>query len=242
MKNILSKERISKKGLYKNYLKKNDIYFKKPYNAPNVESFVFRFYGRILVHDFNITGRKKESILDFGSGRGGNLSLFHKLGFNIFGVDIAKKDINIAKKMFPSRKDNFKVINPKPNENIEFFKNKKFNVVISIQTLNFLSNTDMDKAIKSLYNNMKKGGVIYATLCADTHYYKKHAKYVKNGLWNVKFNNGRVKYDLMYNFTKNKSDVKKIFKIFKPLYIDSYDLQFRNEGSEKRFTFCGIKE
>ena len=24
----------------------------------------------------------------------------------------------------------------------------------------------MDKAIKSLYNNMKKGGVIYATLCA----------------------------------------------------------------------------
>ena len=94
------------------------------------------------------------------------------MGFNIFGVDIAKKDIKIAKKIFPSKKDNFKVINPKPNENIEFFRNKKFDVVISIQTLNFLSDTDMDKAIKSLYNNMKKGGVIYATLCADTQYYK----------------------------------------------------------------------
>ena len=46
----------------------------------------------------------------------------------------------------------------------------------------------------------------------------------------------------LYNFTKNKSHVKKRFKLFKPLYIDSYDLQFRNEGSEKRFTFCGIKE
>ena len=92
------------KRLYKNYLKKNDTYFKKPYNAPNVESFVFRFYVYHLVHDFNITGRRKEEILDFGSGRGGNLNFFHKLGFNIFGADIAKKDIKIAKKYFLLRK------------------------------------------------------------------------------------------------------------------------------------------
>ena len=35
----------SKKKLFKNYLKKNDAYFTHAYEAPNVESFIFRFYG-----------------------------------------------------------------------------------------------------------------------------------------------------------------------------------------------------
>ena len=36
--------------------------------------------------------------------------------------------------------------------------------------------------------------------------------------------------------------MKKKFKLFKPVYIDYYDSSFRNEGSEKRYTFLGIKE
>ena len=38
-----------------------------------------------------------------------------------------------------------------------------------------------------------------------------------------------------------KTTWKERFKLFKPIYIDSYDMQFRHEGSEKRYTFCGIK-
>ena len=112
--------------------------------------------------------------------------------------------------------------------------------MISIQTLlNFLSDTDMDKAIKSLYNNSEKG-VIYATLCADTHYYKKYAKYVKNGLWNVKFDNGRVKYDLMYNFTKIKSCKKDLnyLNLF-ILIVMIYNLEMKDL---KKDLLCGIKE
>ena len=52
------KKKIQKKTRV-NYLNKNSKYWEKGYHAPNVESFVFRFYGRILVHDFNITGKKK---------------------------------------------------------------------------------------------------------------------------------------------------------------------------------------
>ena len=43
----------TKKKTRINYLNKNSKYWEKGYHAPNVESFVFRFYGRILVNDFN---------------------------------------------------------------------------------------------------------------------------------------------------------------------------------------------
>ena len=31
-------------------------------------------------------------------------------------------------------------------------------------------------------------------------------------------------------------------KLFKPIFIDSYDIQARHEGSEKRYAFVGVKE
>ena len=232
----------SKEKKFKEYYNKNAIYFSNTYDAPNVESFIFRFYGRILAHDFKITGHKKEKVFDFGCGRGGNLNFFHKKGFKVYGVDIAKKEIAAAKKIMPSRKNFFKVIDPNPESNRVFFEKEKFDIVISIQTIMFLSDTDIRKVVENLYNNMKKGGIIYVSMCAYSHYYRKHAKYVKDGLWNVKFNNGRVKYDIFCNYTKNKDHMKRRFKMFKPLYVDSYDMQFRHEGSEKRYTFCGVKE
>ena len=40
-----------------NYLKKNqELWNKGRYEAPNVENFIFRFYGRILKFDYGIDG------------------------------------------------------------------------------------------------------------------------------------------------------------------------------------------
>jgi hypothetical protein len=51
---------------------KNNInYWDGRYYAPNVESFIFRFYGRILKHDFGIDGSNQEKVFDFGCGEGG---------------------------------------------------------------------------------------------------------------------------------------------------------------------------
>ena len=117
-----------------------------------------------------------------------------------------------------------------------------FDVVISIQTLDFMSNTDFNKAIKCIYNNMKPGAKIFASMNAWDMYYKNHSSYMGDGLWHVKFDNGRVKYDLGLNFTKDKDEMRDKFSLFKPIYLDHYDHSFREEGSEKRFTFFGIKE
>jgi len=224
------------------YLGTNADYWDGRYNAPNVESFIFRFYGRILKFDYGIDGSKHERILDFGCGEGGALNYFDKLGFNCFGVDIAKNDVEAARKVMPHVAHQLKLIDRKPDENLQFFPGEKMDVVISIQTLDFLSNTDFDTAIKCIYNNMKPGAKIYASMNGWDMYYRKHAEYSGDGLWHVKFKTDRVDYDLYLNFVKDKDDLKQRFKLFKPVYLDHYDSSFRHEGSEFRYTFFGIKE
>ena len=81
-----------------NYLEKNALFWSGAYASPNVESFIFRFYGRILKFDYGIDGSSHERLLDFGCGQGGALSYFDKLGFNCFGVDIASNDIEAARR------------------------------------------------------------------------------------------------------------------------------------------------
>jgi hypothetical protein len=51
-----------------------------------------------------------------------------------------------------------------------------------------------------------------------------------------------VDYDLSYNFVKSKEEMKNKFSLFKPIYLDYYDASFREEGSEFRYTFFGVKE
>ena len=223
------------------YLDTNAEYWDGRYDAPNVESFIFRMYGRILRFDYGIDGSNHEKILDFGCGQGGALNYFDKLGFNCFGVDIAKNDIAVARQLMPHRADQLKVIDPTPVRGQSYFDDQ-MDVVISIQTLDFLSNTDFQVVIRNLFDNMKPGGKIYASMNGWDMYYRKNAEYADDGLWHVKFNNGRVDYDLFLNFVKDKDEMREKFSLFKPVYIDHYDSSFREEGSEFRYTFFGIKE
>jgi len=224
------------------YLEKNQQYWDGRYTAPNVESFIFRMYGRILRFDYGIDGSKHESVLDFGCGEGGALHFFDRQGFNCYGVDIAKNDIATAQKTLPHIAGHFRVVDPTPDPNLVFFDGVKFDVVISIQTLDFLSNSDFDKAIRCIYNNMKPGAKIYASMNGWPMYYRNHATPAEDGLWHVKFKTERVDYDLYLNFVKDKAEMKEKFKLFKPVYLDYYDSSFREEGSEFRYTFFGIKE
>lgn len=223
------------------YLETNAEYWEGEYDAPNVENFIFRMYGRILKHDYGIDGSNHERVLDFGCGQGGALHFFDKHGFDVYGVDIARNDIAAAQKRMPHVADHFKIISPEPDENQLFFGGE-MDVVISIQTLDFLSNRDFEKAIRCLYSNMKPGAKIYASMNGWQMYYRQNAKYADDGLWHVQFDNGRVNYDLYLNFVKDKDEMREKFKLFKPVYLDHYDSSFREEGSEFRYTFFGIKE
>jgi len=97
-----------------NYLKENYNYWEKGYEADNVESQVFRVYGRIFRAQFGLDGSKKEKLLDFGCGCGAALEFFFKKGFDVYGVDISAVDIERCKARMPQISDHFAVIEPKP--------------------------------------------------------------------------------------------------------------------------------
>jgi SAM-dependent methyltransferase len=230
----------------------NIDYWSGRYYAPNVESFIFRFYGRILKFDFGIDGANHEKIFDFGCGEGGALKFFHDNGFEVFGVDIAERDIQEAQKTLSSgRKQDktsahFELIEPHPVPNQRYFDSihqgkEWIDVAISIQTLDFLSDSDCEVVLQNIYSQMKKGSIIYASFNGYQMYYRNHAEYIGDGLWHVKFSNDRVSYDINYNFVESREKLIEKFHMFIPKYIDYYDSSFRNEGSEFRWTFTGTK-
>lgn len=223
------------------YLAQNARYWAGLYDAPNVESFIFRFYGRILKFDYGINGSNHERLLDFGCGQGAALCYFDRLGFECSGVDIAENDIAVARQRLPHRAANLAVVDPQPDANAVFFEGG-FDIVISIQTLDFLSNTDFAAAITCLWRNMKPGAKIYASMNGWDMYYRRHGTYTGDGLWRVKFQTDRLNYDLFLNFVRDKDEMRQKFSLFKPIYLDHYDSSFREEGSELRYTFFGIKE
>lgn len=223
------------------YLATNARYWAGSYEAPNVESFIFRFYGRILKFDYGIDGSAHERLLDFGCGQGAALRYFDRLGFNCYGVDIAPNDIAVAKQAMPHIADHLQLIEKEPDAT-RVFLGQPFDIVISIQTLDFLSNSDFNTAIRCIYNNMKPGAKIYASMNGYANYYRCNSTYAGDGLWNVRLKTDRLDYNLFLNFVKDKAEMKERFALFKPVYIDFYDSSFRHEGSEFRYTFFGIKE
>jgi cyclopropane fatty-acyl-phospholipid synthase-like methyltransferase len=224
-----------------NYLSKNKEYYDKGYEAENVESYVFRAYGRIFKHDFGLDGSKGEKLLDFGCGSGASLKFFKSKGFNVYGVDISEVDIQRAQSRMSDIKENFLVIPPKPSANDLFFGGQ-FDVVISIQTLYFLSNSDLQVRLKTLYDMMKPGALIYASMMGTQAYFSKYATPAEDGLSKIEFSNDRISYkDFYVNLIKNKRDLEEKFSIFKKVYIGYYDRDYRNEGSEFHYTFTGQK-
>lgn len=228
----------------------NEKYWSNRYLAPNVESFIFRFYGRILKHDFGMDGKNHENVFDFGCGQGGALGFFHNLGFKVFGADIALNDIKEAKERITSDSgtSNFEVISPNPKIGERYFQSLNLeaqwiDVAISIQTLDFLTDSDCQIVLQNIYSQMRPGGVIFASFNGTKNYYYNHSQAIPNGdgLRHVKFSNNRVNYDLLLNFCSSEDEMVKKFSMFTPKYVDFYDSSFRNEGSEFRYTFCGVK-
>jgi len=228
--------------MHSSYLDANKKYWEQAiYDAINPESFVFRTYGRVFVYEFGIDGSRKERLLDFGCGSGGNLRFYKEKGFDVYGIDISEIDIGRCKERMPDIKDHFKTIKPEPRRDDIFFGGK-FDVVVAIQTLYYLSNTHLEERLLSLYNQMNDGAIIFATMMGKNFYYDNSAEY-KDGLRKVDFQLPRFAVkDNYINFVFSKEELEKKFHLFKKRHIGFYDYKYREEeGSEFHWIFIGQK-
>ena len=135
------------------YFDGNQAYWDKGYEAANVESFVFRWYGRVLKAKLGIDGAQRPKLLDFGCGTGASLEFFHRQGFEVYGVDISQPDIQSAKKRLPEISDRLKVITPEPSLDSDYF-GVKFDIVIGIQAFYYFNHADFSVMMQSIYKQM----------------------------------------------------------------------------------------
>jgi SAM-dependent methyltransferase len=234
-----------------NYHEKNKNYWSQGvFDAPNPETYVFRAYGRIFKFELGLDGSGKENLLDFGCGPGGNTNFYHSKGFTVYGVDLSEIDIKRCKERMPAVANNFKIVRPEPSENDIFFPGISFKIITAFQSIYFYTNKDLETRLKSLYNQMDNGGIIYATMMHQSCWYYDMSEPFEDGLRLVKLNRvndknrpGLTTNDHYINFVKDEDDLKKKFHMFKPLHIGYYDGVYRNdERSEKHLTFIGIKK
>ncbi len=217
------------------YLNENYTYWQKGYNAPNVESFIFRFYG------FYLKERQNLKLIDFGCGQGAAVNFFNNSKINSIGVDISKKDIKNAKNKYPKYKNKFICINS--YEDLDVKKNyNKFDVVVASQSLYYLSNSDFKKLIIILHKILKKDGIIFASMISHKSTLYKNSKKFKNGLRIVTKDNKRKFPKHYINFTKDYSSTLHKFSKFKKIDLGYYSVCFdrRNDGNH-HYVFIGKK-
>jgi len=224
------------------YFEKNKEYWDKGYDADHTESFVFRPYGRVFKYEFGIDGSKHERVLDFGCGQGAALRFFDSKGFDSYGVDISGPDIEVCKQRMPHIAENFMVVDPKPKPNDIWFGGN-FDLVVAIQSLYYFNNTDFKVRIESIYNMIRPGGYIYASMMGTKCWYYKNSVPYKDGLRKVTINTPRLKLDDYYIFIiESKEELLERFGMFKKIHIGYYDACYReDEESDFHYTFIGQK-
>lgn len=225
------------------YLEGNRAYYEQGYEAECVDHPVFRVYGTILRDDFGLDGSGGEKLVDFGCGQGAAVNFFAAHGFNAYGVDISGTDIDRARARYPRIADNFALIDPKPLPDDVFFGGD-LDIVVAIQSLYFLSDTDMQVRLRSLYDQMKPGAVFYATMMGTQSYYWENAEKAQDGLYRITVNWKRIKINDMYmTFVRNEQDLIRKFHMFRPVHLGFYNGRFRSdEGEFYHYTFVGRKD
>ena len=102
--------------------------------------------------------KKGDRILEIGSNTGQYTTLFSEKGFQIVGIDLSDKAVEIAKKN--AQLLNLKNVEyfPADVEDLSLFENGTFDGVVSFSTLRYVSN--LKKALREIFSVTKKNGTV----------------------------------------------------------------------------------
>lgn len=227
----------------KDYLQQNQEFWQISYPAENVESFVFRTYGRILKPEFGLSGDRHEKLLDFGCGSGATLRFFKQKGFDVYGVDISEPAIALCRERMGDIAGHFALIDPQPTPERTFFGGQ-FDLITAVQSLYYFSDTDLDSCLASLHAQLKPGGILYATMIGTQSGFYAHSTPLSEGLRTVNMKTQRVHIENYHvNFTEDTEHLTRKFARFEPLHTGYYTaLYLEEEGPDFHYTFIGRKQ
>lgn len=160
--------KITKKGWNKVFKEKGKIWIKLQEDIPR------------LGEKWKKEGMKR--ILDLGCGYGRHLIYLAKKGFEMYGIDIAEEGIKIARKWL--KEENLRA-NLRVGDIYKTlpYKDRSFDVIICIRTLNHGKIEWIRKTIKEMHRILKPNGCVFVTV--HKHKGKKHIP--KDKLYGIKW-------------------------------------------------------
>ena len=153
--------------------------------------------------------------LDIGAGNGHNSFFMTNKQFRVIAIDTDEEKIKLLKKT--AKKSNLKInVLKKDVRNFDFSK-KIFNIILAVQSLNFIKRSDFIKVISKIKEAVVENGIIIISMFtkedASFVQFKKFSEEIeKNTFFNKKSKNLR--------FFLEKNELKKLFKDFEILFYE----------------------
>ena len=124
-------------------------------------------------HLLNLLCPKNDSnLLDLGCCSGNSIGMVKEYFSSITGVDMADEALKIAKKNYPDVTficDDITQINS--------IEDNSFSHILSFGVLHYLSNTEIQSLLNTMYRVLKPGGKVVIGRVADAQYYDEYQKY-----------------------------------------------------------------
>lgn len=190
-----------------------------------------------------VMARKNNKILDFGCSLGANTKVFADLGFEVYGIDISQKAIDLCVERNGFKKENFVVADIlSSDKTIKEIFEAEFDLILALNCLYYFSNYGIEKAAAQFADVMGEDSVFYANLHTSNTYfltdYEKHGGN-EEGLLRVA-ENGNVKEMMYYNVVADKREMEDKFHMFQKIGISQSSLEL-NGNLVESLHFIGKK-
>jgi len=142
---------------------------------------------------------KDARILDAGCGGGFILHELYKAGYrNVWGFDLSRSGINLAKETYAEIKDRFEIHDAYSSALPKSFPQGTYDLVLSVEVIEHLYNPK--EYLKNIYSWLKRGGFLLIT--TPYHSFPKNIGIILSGKFDQHFNprweGGHIKF-----FSKN---------------------------------------
>ncbi len=219
----------------------NSQIWQEKYSAPNVESWVFRWWNRVgqrYVNEMSETTKSKPVSLDHGCGHGTAVNFLSKNGCEAYGIDVSKIAIAEGKIFFPEIKDNLFQVEPLLNNFPKL--NSKLSLISSIQTMYYLAPEDRDLVMARLKQASLPNGIVYLTMMTSTGTYFDNSVQLSNGMRHVKFSDDRISVDQHICFVDDEDHFLEMFPMLEIIEVGQYLQSFRRSDFQHECTHLAI--
>lgn len=222
------------------YINENRDFFDQAYvggGSTLPDDVIVKTYFLVLANELGLNGKNGETLLDYGCGLGNNALFYKSQGFDVYGVDVSPVAIQRCREKVPEIGEHFRVIPPEPVRSSLF--DVEFDVVVANSVLHLLSDTDFDECLKGLYDQIKPGGIVIATMNGTQNGLFDSSEPFEDGLRKVSLENGRNEGVRYMRFFSSPDEVEERFKLFQRLHV-GFESNLYREGDLPWFHYIFI--